>query len=126
MTSRENQEYISLLSVNPILLLTNVNFGEISQVLEQTYVFGEKCKDFQFLAIINFLENYVPLVLINYAVIFRSNNNLLHVSALKRIWLMFFCFARHHYDKSPLVFLCYLVHCDKVAHPLSQLCFGLH
>ncbi|XP_068741106.1 uncharacterized protein [Montipora capricornis] len=83
-------------------------------------VFGEKCKDLQFLTLINFLENYVPLVLTIYAVIFRSNNCMLYVSALKRIWLMFFCFARHHYDKSPLVFLSNLLYWDKIGHPLHH------
>ena len=81
-------------------------------------VFGEKCKDLQFLTLINFLDNYLPLVLTIYAVIFRSNNFVLYVSALKRIWLMFLCFARDHYDKSPLVFLSNLLYWEKIGHPL--------
>ena len=56
-------------------------------------VFGNQCKDLQFLTLIDFLENYLPLVLTIYAVIFRSNNFKLYISALKRIWHMFLCFA---------------------------------
>ena len=31
---------------------------------------------------------------------------------------MFLCFARHHYDKSPLVFLSNLLYWEKIGHPL--------
>ena len=44
--------------------------------------FSENCKDLQFLTLINFLDNYLPLVLRNYGVIFRSKNIALYISAL--------------------------------------------
>lgn len=102
-----------------VSLILELTYGGWSLIRESIVnVFGEKCKDLQFLTMFNFLDNYLPLVLTIYAVIFRSNNFLLYVSALKRIWLMFFCFGRHHYDKSPLVFLSGLLYWDKISHPL--------
>ena len=80
-------------------------------------VFGDRCKDLQFLTLINFLDNYLPLVLTIYVVVFRSNNFQLYISALKRIWLMFPCFGHHHYDKSPLVFLSSILYWEKISHP---------
>jgi len=102
-----------------VSLILELTYGGWSLIRDSVMnVFGEKCKDLQYLTMLNFLDNYLPLVLTIYAVIFRSNNYMLYVAALKRIWLMFFCFARHHYDKSPLVFLSNLLYWDKIAHPL--------
>ena len=102
-----------------VSLTLELTYGGWSLIRESIMAaFGDKCKDLQFLTLVNFLDNYLPLVLTIYAVIFRSNNFTLYVSALKRIWLMFFCFARHHYDKSPLVFLSSLLYWEKIGHPL--------
>ena len=102
-----------------IALILELCYGGWSLIRESILsVFGDRCKDLQFLTLINFLENYLPLVLTIFAVVFRSNNFQLYISALKRIWLMFLCFGRHHYDKSPLVFLSSVLYWEKISHPL--------
>ncbi len=102
-----------------IALILELCYGGWSLIRESILsVFGNQCKDLQFLTLLNFLESYLPLVLTIYAVIFRSNNFQLYLSALKRVWLMFLCFGRHHYDKSPLVFLSSILYWTKIGHPL--------
>ena len=102
-----------------IALILELCYGGWSLIRESILsVFGDRCKDLQFLTLINFLENYLPLVLTIFAVVFRSNNFQLYISALKRIWLMFLCFGRHHYDKSPLFFLSSVLYWEKISHPL--------
>ena len=99
-------------------LILELCYGGWSLIRESILsVFGDRCKDLQFLTLINFLDNYLPLVLTIYAVVFRSKNFQLYISALQRIWLMFLCFGRHHYDKSPLVFLSSVLYWEKISHP---------
>ena len=55
--------------------------------------------------LLNFLDNYLPLVLTIYAVSFKLNKFKEYQNAVIRIWTMFLCFKRRHYNKSPLVWL---------------------
>ena len=101
-----------------IALILELCYGGWSLIRESILsVFGDRCKDLQFLTLINFLDNYLPLVLTIYAVVFRSNNFQLYISTLQRVWLMCLCFGRHHYDKSPLVFLSSILYWEKISHP---------
>ena len=101
-----------------IALILELCYGGWSLIRESILsVFGDRCKDLQFLTLVNFLDNYLPLVLTIYAVVFRSNNFQLYISALQRVWLMCLCFGRHHYDKSPLVFLSSILYWEKISHP---------
>ena len=49
------------------------------------------------------LDTYIPLSITIYSVTFKTNNFNEFKHAMARIWTMFLCFHRHHYNKSPLV-----------------------
>ena len=49
------------------------------------------------------LDNYLQLVLSIYSVSFKLNNFLEYFEAMIRVWVMFTCLQRHHYNKAPLI-----------------------
>ena len=51
------------------------------------------------------LDNYLQLVLSIYSVSFKLNNFLEYFEAMIRVWVMFTCLQRHHYNKAPLIWL---------------------
>ena len=57
------------------------------------------------MTLLNPLDNYIPLVLTIYSTTFKLNTFLEYFNAMIRIWTMFTCLERHHYDKAPLVWL---------------------
>ena len=63
------------------------------------------CRDPEYGALINLLDNYLPLVLAIYSVIFKSNKFSDYFNSVIRVWAMFYCFNRRHYDKAPLIWL---------------------
>ena len=70
----------------------------------------QNSKDIQYETLINLLENYLPLVLTIYTVTFKRNNFKEYYNAMIRIWVMFVCLNRRHYNKAPLVWLSNAVH----------------
>ena len=62
-------------------------------------------KDLQYGVLFNLLDNYFPLVLTIYTVTFKRNNFAEYMNAMIRIWVMFLCLQRRHYNKAPLVWL---------------------
>ena len=64
-----------------------------------------RCKHPLYGIILNLLDNYIPLVLSIYSVVFRLNSFPLYLSSMISVWVMFYCFRRHHYNKAPLVWL---------------------
>ena len=62
-------------------------------------------KDIEYQTLLNLLDNYLPLVLSIYSVTFKLNNFSEYFNAIVRIWNMFLCLQRHHYDKALLVWL---------------------
>ena len=62
-------------------------------------------KDAEYMTLLNLLDNYIPLVLTIYSTTFKLNNFIEYFNAVIRIWTMFVCLERHHYDKAPLVWL---------------------
>ena len=86
------------------LLLETVYGGWIlirAQVIEKF----KSSKDIQYGVLLNLLDNYLPLVLTVYTVIFERNNFAEYMNAMIRIWVMFLCLQRRHYNKAPLVWL---------------------
>ena len=57
------------------------------------------------MTLLNLLVNYIPLVLTIYSTSFKLNNFFEYFNAMIRIWTMFMCLERHHYDKAPLVWI---------------------
>ena len=63
------------------------------------------CKDIQYGTLINLLDNYITLSLCSYGILFKLGRYEDYLYSIARLWLMFFSFRRHHYDKSPLIWL---------------------
>ena len=64
-----------------------------------------KCKHPLHGILLNLLDNYIPLVLSIYSVVFRLNSFAMYLSSMISVWVLFYCFRRHHYNKAPLVWL---------------------
>ena len=62
-----------------------------------------KCKDIQYLVLLNLLDNYSSVVLSIYSVVFKLNDFKNYLMSFVRAWVMFVCFKRRHYDKSLLI-----------------------
>ena len=54
-------------------------------------------KDVQYGIWINLLDNYIPLTLCSYTVLFKLNRFDYHPSVF-RLWIIFFCFHRKNYN----------------------------
>ena len=68
-------------------------------------VFHCKCKDLQYGTLLNFLNNYCPTVLFLYSILFKTNGFSNYYDSSIRMWVMMYCFRRHHYRKSLLIWL---------------------
>ena len=93
-----------------ISLLLEVIYGGWTLVRDMILsVFG-KWKDVEFLTLINLLDNYIPLVLSIYSIVFKCNDYQLYRQSLFQCWVMFMVFRRRHYDKALLVTLSTFLH----------------
>ena len=70
-------------------------------------------KSVEYAIILTLLDTYIPLCISIYSVIFKSNKFKEFKKAMTRTWLMFRCFRRRHYDKSPLIWLSNLMFWEK-------------
>ena len=101
--------------------MEEILYGGWTLIRSQVIVAFSCCKDIQYLALLNLLDNYLPLVLSNYSVIFKSGETGLFADAVYRCWMMFFCFRRRHYNKAPLVRLSNFLFWKQKNHPLYHL-----
>lgn len=69
-----------------------------------------KCKDVQYLTLLNLLDNYVPLVLSIYSIVFKCNKYDRFFQSVLNCWVMFVVFRRRHYNKTLLLILSTLLH----------------
>ena len=68
----------------------------------------QNCKDIQYGTLLNFLDNYCPLVLTSYNILFKTNNFAAYYDSIIRIWVMMYSFRRHHYNKLLLIWLSFI------------------
>lgn len=101
-----------------ISLIEELLYGGWTLIRDQVVVAFSNCKDVQYLTLLNLLDNYLPLVLSIYSVIFKCGNSDQYVDSVLRCWMMFFCFKRHHYDKAPLIWLSNFLYWKSIDHPL--------
>eukprot|EP00112_Aurelia_sp_Birch-Aquarium-sp1_P024080 Seg745.7 transcript_id=Seg745.7/GoldUCD/mRNA.D3Y31 product="hypothetical protein" protein_id=Seg745.7/GoldUCD/D3Y31 len=92
--------------------------GGWTLVRDQVIVAFARCKDVQYLILLNILDNYLPAVLSVYSIIFKSGNTRQYDDVLLRLWVMFFSYKRHHYNKAPLVWLSNFLFWQNQNHPL--------
>ena len=64
-----------------------------------------KVKDVQYGILLNVLDNYIPLALCSYSILFKLNRFDDYFCSIFRLWIMFFCFHRKNYNKAPLFWL---------------------
>ena len=114
-----------ILSLKPkawrISLIEEIVYGGWTLIRSQVFVAFSKCKDIQYLTLLNLLDNYLPLVLSIYSVIFKSGKTEEFVESVYRCWIMFFCFRRRHYNKALLVWLGNFLFWKQIDHPLFHL-----
>ena len=58
-----------------------------------------RVKDVQYGVLLNLLDNYIPLALCSYSVLFKLNRFDDYFSLIFRLWIMSFCFHRKNYNK---------------------------
>ena len=59
------------------------------------------------------LDNYLPLVLSIYSVSFKLNDFIEYFETKIRVWVMFTCLQRHHYNKAFLIWLAMVTYLGK-------------
>ena len=101
-----------------ISLIEELLYGGWTLIRSQVFIAFSNCKDLQYLTLLNLLDNYLPLVLSIYSVVFKTGNTAQYSDCILRSWVMFFCFKRHHYNKAPLVWLSNLLYWKSKDHPL--------
>ena len=62
-------------------------------------------KDIQYGTLLNLLDNYCPLVLTSYNVLFKTNRFDEYYNSIIRVWIMMYSFRRRHYNKLLLIWL---------------------
>ena len=93
-----------------ITMLLEVVYGAWTLIRNSAQDIFASSKNIQFATLLNLLDNYLPLVLSIYTITFKLNKFSEYYNAIIRIWVMFLCLKRRHYDKSPLVLLSNLSH----------------
>jgi hypothetical protein len=104
-----------------ISLLLEVIYGGWTLVRDSIMSVFTNCKDIEFLTLINLIDNYVPLVLSIYSIVFKCSKYDLYCKSLFRCWIMMMVFCRRHYDKALLVALSTLKYWDDNTHPMHQI-----
>ena len=101
-----------------VSLLLEVLYGGWTLVRDSILSVFCHCKDIEFLTFVNLVDNYVPLVLSVYSIVFKCNDYDLYCKSLLRTWVMFMVFQRRHYDKALLVLLSTFMHWQENDHPM--------
>lgn len=103
-----------------ISLLLEVIYGGWTLIRDMILAVFCQCKDIEFLTLVNLLDNYIPLVLSIYSIVFKGNNLEQYCHSLLRCWVMFMIFQRRHYDKALLIALTTIKHWKDQDHPMFQ------
>lgn len=103
--------------INLLLEISRSAWQEISTTVEAKFGF---CKDAEYLALKDLLDNSIPLVLDIYAVIFRSGDFDTYLESCFRVWTIFLKFNRKNYTKAPLMFLSDIFYWELNNHPILE------
>ena len=91
-----------------IQFLLDIVYGGWTLIRRSVKTIFHKCKDIQYGTLLNFLDNYCPLVLTSYNVLFKTNKFSSYFNSIIRIWIMMYSFRRHQYNKVLLVWLSFV------------------
>ena len=95
-------------------------YGGWSIVRDEILGAFARCKDIEFLTLVNLLDNYIPLVLCIYSAVFKNQMVDLYYDSMLRCWLMFLMFRRRHYDKALLIALSNMAYFKHINHPIIK------
>ena len=104
-----------------ISLLLEVVYGGWTLIRHSVISKFWRFKDAEYGTLFNLLDNYIPLVLSIYSISFKLNHFSEYFRAMIRIWIMFTCLKRRHYNKAPLVWINMCAHWGKHSTNLYQL-----
>ena len=104
-----------------ISLLLEVIYGGWTLIRDTILSVFEKCKNIEYLTLVNLLDNYVPLVLSIYSIVFKCNSYDLYCQSVLHCWIMFVVFHRRHYNKALLVMLSMFQHWKDNAHSMFEI-----
>ena len=79
------------------LSLLEVMYGGWTLVRDTIMSVLLNCKDIEFLTLVNLIDNYVPLVLSIYSVVFKCSDYSLYCKSLFHCWVMMMVFHRRHF-----------------------------
>ena len=102
-------------------MLLEIVYGGWTLIRETVMKKFWRFKDPEYGTLFNLLDNYIPLVLSIYSISFKLNNSSEYFRAMIRIWIMFTCLKRRHYNKAPLVRLNMCSHWGKHSPQLYKL-----
>ena len=102
-----------------ISLLLEVIYGGWTLVRDTIISVFSNCKDIEFLTLFNLVDNYVPLVLSIYSIVFKCSDYDLYCKSLLRCWIMMIIFQRRHYDKALLIALSTFAYWQKKKNPIQ-------
>ena len=91
-----------------IQFILEIVYGGWTLIRRSVKAIFHKCKDVQYGTLLNFLDNYCPLVLSSYNILFKTNNFPKYYESIIRIWIMMYTLHRHHYRKSLLIWLSFI------------------
>ena len=104
-----------------ISLLLEVIYGGWTLVRETILSVFLNCKDIEYLTLINLIDNYVPLVLSIYSVVFKCSDYDLYCKSLFHCWIMMMVFHRRHYDKALLIVFSTFKYWQEKNHPMHEI-----
>ena len=85
-----------------VSLILEIVYGGWSLIQQTVMQKFYEFKDPQYGTLLNPLNNYIPLLLSIYSISFRLNHFSEYLLAIIRIWIMFACLQRRHYNKALL------------------------
>ena len=91
-----------------IQFILEIVYGGWTLIRRMVKTIFKKCKDIQYGTLLNFLDNYCPLILTSYNILFKTNKFHAYYSSIIRIWVMMYSFRRHHYNKVLLIWLSFI------------------
>ena len=68
-------------------------------------VFKDSKDNIQYGTLLNLLDNYCPLVLTSYSVLFKTSRFDEYYNSIIRVWIMMYSFCSRHYNNLLLVWL---------------------
>ena len=101
-----------------ISLLLEVMYGGWCLIRDLIMPVFTQCKSIEYLCLLNLLDNYCPLVLSIYSVVFKSNSGEQFYESVFRCWIMMMKFERRHYDKALLVAVSMHQYLKEANHPM--------